>query len=83
MSNWQFFISLVKGYAPYFRFPKVFILETRDDDNFLKAHKQAWAYYDPDMEAGVMIRRSDSRLWSWWGSVRVRGCRVGNPARSD
>lgn len=48
MSDWKFFISLAKGYASYFRMPKVFIIETREDDNFLKAHKQAWAYYDPD-----------------------------------
>lgn len=59
MSNWRFFVGLAKGYAPYFRRPKFRLVEKREDDNFLKSHKEAWAYYNQDEVEVVILKEKD------------------------
>lgn len=56
-SNWSFFCSLLESYKPYFRRPKVKVLETRNE--YLERYPTTWAYYDPDKRTMVILQEHD------------------------
>ena len=58
MTNFKFFCthSLKWLYIPWL--PKIEVIGS-EDDNYLKAHKEAWAYYDSQENRIVVIRDHD------------------------
>jgi hypothetical protein len=59
MTNFKFFCkhSLKWLYIPWL--PKIVIIEKREDENYLKAYSDAWAYYDSQENRIVIIREYD------------------------
>lgn len=60
MTNWQFFVKLVRGYKSYFRFPSTLILEERD--KMLKDNIEAVAYYFPDENKIYILRDYNNHI---------------------
>ena len=47
-------MSITKGYKPYFRRPKIVILEGRND--YLEKYPDAWAYFDGSERTTYILR---------------------------
>lgn len=57
MSNWKFFVSLLKMYQKYFVPPKVMILEERNE--YLEKYPDAWGYYEPEERVMRILKEFD------------------------
>jgi hypothetical protein len=60
MSNWKFFMGLVEEYKPYFKRPKIKILEERND--YLSRYPDAWAYYENNNRTAYILKEYDNLI---------------------
>lgn len=61
VSNWKFFVKLLRGYKPYFKVPMVSLIDDRENDTTLKSNPEAWGYYNPE-EVKIVLMRDRNNL---------------------
>ena len=60
MTNFRFFIGLVEGYKPYFKPPKIKVLDERND--YLSRYPDAWAYYENADRTVYILKEYDNKI---------------------